>query len=90
MAGTLGPIVQTQQVLERVATPKVLYAMGVRGFTVTAAYEDGCWEWVFTVVVPVVAPGQPDVVVEHRDKNPETAWRRVIVELQDRRLWDLY
>lgn len=90
MAGTLGPIIQTQVVLERVATPAVLYAMETKGFQVNAVYEDGCWEWVMTVVAPNPNPHAANVVVEHRDKNPETAWRRVIRELQERRLWDLY
>lgn len=81
-------MIQEQQILEQVAGNQALFALGEQGFSIHCIYERSCFEWVITVDCGTDQDGRP-VVVEQRDKNPETAWRRVKIELQDRRLWPL-
>lgn len=81
-------MIQEQQILEEIAGQAPLYAMHQKGWRVEANYVTGCYEW----VVKITCTGELDalereIVVETRHANPETAWRRAIIDLQDRGIW---
>lgn len=78
-------MIQEQQILEQVAGLKTLYAMDQRGYAIAIEYVTACFEWVLRITGPDAA-GEP-FTVETRHANPETAWRRAVIDLQDRRLW---
>jgi len=93
-AETLAPpraiVIHDQEFFRRLGVLGQVNAMLDRGWHVDVDYCLSSWEFVFTVTVPSTTDkDKPPIVIMHRDGKPDRPWRRVVHELQDRRLWPL-
>lgn len=81
-------VVHDAELFKLMGVSRQVAAMEAKGWTVDAEYCLNSWEFVFTVTVPDVSRDDAlPIIVRHREGKPDRPWKRVVTELQERRLW---